>query len=202
MALCKKGVLMDFDNTVYKYDPCHEKAFRALHAEYRKICEPLSLPQFKKEYEKAREQVKSRTRHQAASHSRLLYLQVLIENRFGCTCPKETVKLEEVYWNTFLKNMRLEKWVLPFMKELRKHEIPVVIITDLTAAIQLRKIEKLALSKWITFLVSSEEAGIEKPAPAIFDYALKKIGCKAADVLLIGDSKTRDRHPAILTYRV
>lgn len=202
LALCKKAVLIDFDNTLYRYDPCHAKAFRALHSEYRKICEPLSLKQFETEYTRAQKQVKSRTRTQAASHSRLLYLQVLIENRFGCTCPAETLRLEKVYWDTFLKSMCVEKWVLPFLKELRKNKIKSAIVTDLTAAIQMRKLEKLGLSKWVDFLISSEEAGVEKPDKKIFEYAFKKLSCKPAEALLVGDNPARDRCAGVTTYRV
>lgn len=202
LALSKKAVLMDLDNTVYKYDPCHKKAMHTIFIEYRKICEPVSQTIFDREYKKAQKQVKGLTQKQAASHSRLLYFQAMLENRFGCTCYEETLRLEKLYWQTFMKTMRLEKWVLPFLKELKKQLIPVVIVTDLTTEIQMRKIKKLGLAKWTHALVSSEEAGIEKPDKKIFKLALKKVDCAPGNALLIGDSKQRDQCSGIITFHV
>ena len=202
LALSKKCVLLDLDNTVYKYDPCHQQAMDAVFSEYRKICEPVSRTVFDREYKKAQKQVKGLTKKQAASHSRLLYFQALLENRFNCTCYEETLRLEKLYWQTFMKSMRLEKWVLPFLTELKKQRIPVVIVTDLTAEIQMKKIKKLGLIKWTHALVSSEEAGVEKPDKRIFMLALKKVNCNPRQALLVGDGEHRDTCPGITTFRV
>ncbi|TMS19503.1 Haloacid dehalogenase-like hydrolase domain-containing protein 3 [Larimichthys crocea] len=43
-----------------------------------------------------------------------------------------------------------------------------------------------------SFLITSEEAGIAKPSPAIFDQALQKCGVPAATVAHIGDHYVKD----------
>lgn len=43
-----------------------------------------------------------------------------------------------------------------------------------------------------SFLITSEEAGIAKPSPAIFDQALQKCGVPAASVAHIGDHYVND----------
>lgn len=202
LALNKKGILLDIDNTVYRYDPCHKKAQQAAYELYKELCEPISKANFERACDTARKQIKTRTKNQAASHSRLLYFQRMLENRFGCTCYKESLKLERIYWQTFLKVIKLEPWVMPFLKEIRRGKLKVAFVTDLTAEIQMRKLDKLGLSAWTDFLVSSEEAGIEKPDPKIFQLALKKINCSPKEVLLIGDNKKRDVFKGMTTFYV
>jgi len=65
-------------------------------------------------------------------------------------------------------------------------------VTDLTAQIQLQKWQKLGLQRYIDFLVSSEEAGVEKPSPYIFELALDKLQLKAHEVIMIGDNANKD----------
>lgn len=73
----------------------------------------------------------------------------------------------------------------------------MLLVTNLTTAIQLRKIQKFGLAGLIDFLVTSEEAGKEKPAPLIFRLALRKAGCAARDVLTVGDDPAADRFTRI-----
>lgn len=42
------------------------------------------------------------------------------------------------------------------------------------------------------FIVTSEEAGREKPKPSIFRLALKKAGCSPKETVMVGDSVEKD----------
>jgi putative hydrolase of the HAD superfamily len=79
-----------------------------------------------------------------------------------------------------------------FLQEAKDKGIKMCIVTDLTAQIQMRKWIKLDLGRYIDFLVSSEEAGIEKPASYMFELAMEKLGVKAEDCIMIGDSEEKD----------
>jgi len=190
----KKAVLLDLDNTLYAYTPCHNQALARSSAFYRENIEPIPHRVFLKYYAQARAHIHRTLKGQAASHSRLLYFQTLLEKRTGRTCLEWTLRLEKLYWDTFLVHMRLYAWVKPVLDYCRGNNIRVVIVTNLTAAIQHRKLRHLKLHKHIDFLVSSEEAGLEKPAPIIFKIALAKAGCTAAQAVLIGDDSKQDRH--------
>ena len=50
------------------------------------------------------------------------------------------------------------------------------------ARFQIKKLEKLKLSKKIDFLVTSEEVGVEKPDLRIFSSALAKLNIKKDQV--------------------
>jgi putative hydrolase of the HAD superfamily len=186
-----KGILFDFDNTMYRYQPCHEKGLQALYQEFSTVM-PLPFEDFLMLYKEAQNALKLRTEHQAASHSRLLYVQYMLEKMLKRTDTDKSLFLEEVYWDAFMGEMQLREGVRQFIDECRKHGIILCIITDLTASIQFRKIRRLGLSGLFDFVVTSEEAGVEKPDPLIFSYALEKMGLHPKDVVMIGDDSKKD----------
>ncbi len=73
----------------------------------------------------------------------------------------------------------------------KKNSIKICLITDLTASIQFRKIINTKMDKYIDFVVTSEEAGVEKPDSVIFSLALSKLGLSSGEVIMIGDDKKR-----------
>ena len=62
----------------------------------------------------------------------------------------------------------------------------------MTAHIQYMKIERLGINDLIEILVTSEETGIEKPAPVMFELALEKLKLNASEVAYFGDSLEKD----------
>ena len=115
-----------------------------------------------------------------------------LEKFLGKTAFKHTLRLEKLYWITFLNKMKIDKNANLFINKCFSYKIPVCCITDLTAQIQFRKIIKLNLEEKINFIVTSEEAGIEKPNKVIFDLALEKIKLEYSDVIMVGDSFSKD----------
>ena len=75
---------------------------------------------------------------------------------------------------------------------LKKYKNNICLATDLTADIQYRKIKKLKLHNYCNSVVTSEEAGREKPHPYMFMLSLQKLGLKASEVCVIGDSFNKD----------
>lgn len=197
-----KVILLDLDNTLYPYAPCHLEALKRAYLAYRKFVEPISLPFFRRRYAKARKETRRRLRGLAASHSRLLYFQRLLESRLGRTDATNALRLEQAYWRGFLGRMRLHSWVRPFLRRCQREGKRIVIVTNLTAEIQMRKLQKMKLGKWIELVVSSEEAGVEKPDPAIFRYALKKADCRPHLALILGDDPKQDVCPPLRCLQV
>ena len=88
--------------------------------------------------------------------------------------------------------MKLRPGVLDFLTWCRKNGIVTCILTDLTADIQFKKMIHLKIDKLIDWVVSSEEAGADKPHKSMFRLALKKMGLSRSDVLMIGDNYHKD----------
>jgi putative hydrolase of the HAD superfamily len=75
---------------------------------------------------------------------------------------------------------------------LEKYQNKICLVTDLTAHIQYRKIHKLKLNQYCQSIVTSEEAGKEKPNPLMFKLALQKLNLKSSEVCMIGDNFKKD----------
>lgn len=190
-----KAVLMDLDNTFYEYDPCHKHALESSYVLINKFV-PWSLEEFKFKYKEAQKIVKTRIPFQAASHSRLLYFQNLLEAEFGMTMPDMILKLEDAYWRSFMEKIVLKQEFISFTERCHLNGVKICVVSDLTARIQLEKIRHLSLGKQIDLLVTSEEAGIEKPEAAIFKIALEKLGVRPEETIMIGDHHERDKKGA------
>ena len=79
-----------------------------------------------------------------------------------------------------------------FLRALKNSGAKISTCTDMTAHIQYRKISRLGLDKFIDFMVTSEETGFEKPAPIMFNFALKKMNVRAEEAACFGDALDRD----------
>ena len=186
-----RAVAFDLDNTLYDYDYCNKMAEETLLSV---ISEDLgiSISEASHLLKNAKSNVKRILGDEvASSHNRLLYMQNICEQ-----CNKNpfryAVKFYDTYWDCFLEHMTAFDYVIPLMEQLKNRGIVIGIITDLTAHIQYRKIAKLGLQNHIDHLVTSEEAGIEKPGRHIFDLMLKKMVLSPEETLMVGDSETKD----------
>lgn len=68
----------------------------------------------------------------------------------------------------------------------------VGLVTNGPTAIQRPKIDLLELEPLFPVIVISEEAGVWKPDPGIFEIALERCAVAAADAIYVGDSAEHD----------
>lgn len=69
----------------------------------------------------------------------------------------------------------------------------LVILTNGLAYVQNRRIGKSSIAEYFSHIVISEEVGVAKPNPEIFEHTLKLIDhTDKSEVLMIGDSLTSD----------
>ena len=186
------AVLFDTDNTLYEYEPAHKRAINSTSKKLNNLL-GISRKDFLHLYTIARSQIKVELGNVASSHSRLLYFQRLLEI---CGFKAElltALDLEQTYWRTFLANAPLFKGVELFLEDLKRKEIPIAIVTDLTAHIQLRKLTYFNLENTFDAVVTSEEAGADKPDLRNFELVLKKLSLsKAENIWMIGDNPETD----------
>lgn len=185
-----KGVIFDLDNTVYNYDICHECAVKKLR---KYACQKyaLNFEQFDRTFDEAKNYVKKRLGSTGASHNRMLYMQRFLE-LIGEKPTLDAITLYNLYWDTMLENMRTFDYVIPLMNNLKERKVLIGILTDLTAHIQHRKLAHMSLSEYVDIMVTSEEAGQEKPSEAAFELIIKKSGLLPCELLMIGDSYDKD----------
>lgn len=185
------AILFDTDNTLYPYDPAHETAMRAVREKVTRTFS-IDVEAFDKAYAEARKQVKKRLHHTAASHSRLLYFQRMLEIIGLGSQVMLALDFEQTYWRTFLSNAVLFDDVKALLDDLRLLGVPTAIVTDLTAQIQFRKVVYFGLDHYFDYIVTSEEAGHDKPHDAPFQIALEKMRPKGDCIWMIGDNPVND----------
>ena len=185
-----KAVILDLDDTLYAYEPLNQEAGERVR---KFACAELEITgqQYEEAYLFGRQETKRQLGDVGASHNRLLYFQKALEY-LGVHPMPLALRMYETYWGTFGEKMRLHEGAREFLEEMRARGICVMICTDLTVHIQHRKIEALGITQDITYLVTSEEAGKEKPAPEIFGLCLKKLKLPPGEVCCIGDSMSKD----------
>lgn len=185
------AILFDTDNTLYPYDPAHTAALQAVRA---KVVSTFSIDagDFDAAFDTARKQIKSRLGNTASSHSRLLYLQRMLENMGLGSQVLLALDFEQTYWRTFLTNAMLFDGVRELLEDLRLLGVPTAIVTDLTAQIQFRKVVYFGLEHHFNYIVTSEEAGFDKPHEAPFQIALEKMRPNGSCIWMIGDNPISD----------
>ncbi|MBD3355173.1 HAD-IA family hydrolase [Candidatus Woesearchaeota archaeon] len=189
--MMKKAVLFDLDNTLYDYDPAHKKALKQTHKILKKHIK-ISFKRFLKLYDVSKAEIHKELSGTASAHNRILYFQRLIEKTENTVVPNIILELYDTYWNTFLKSMKLRKNAVFTLKKLKEKGLKIVIVSDLTTRIQLRKLKKLKIADYIDFLVTSEEAGSEKPHSIMFLLALNKLKILPKEALMVGDNVVAD----------
>lgn len=185
------GILFDTDNTLYPYAPAHAAAQQAVRM---KITSTLSVSadDFDRAFADARDQIKQRLGATASSHNRLLYLQRMLEIMGLGSQVLLALDFEQTYWRTFLSNANLFDGIRELLDEVRLLGIPTAIVTDLTAQIQFRKIVYFGLEHYFDYIVTSEEAGFDKPHEAPFRIAVEKLRPQGDCIWMIGDNPVND----------
>lgn len=185
-----KALIFDIDNTLYDYDAAHEAAFQAL-AEDAGRSLGLSAQQFSDLHREANRIQQARAGiPSAAIHNRLIRYQIMLE-QIGEPISRAP-QMSEIYWSTFLAHMRLTPGAEECLSFLKEACFMVGIGTNMTADYQYAKLERLGLLRYVDFMVTSEEAGTEKPDSRFFALCVEKAGCSAGECVFVGDSLRHD----------
>ena len=185
-----KAVIFDLDNTLYNFDAANEFGIRALAA-YTEPVFGWDYPRMKDLYEESREKLTERMGDVGSAHNRLLRFQNLLEEKKLPLHP-HALEMAKAYWRGVLDNMAPSPGAREIMEELRRMGIRIGLGTDMTAYMQYEKLIRLGLMEYMDFIVSSEEAGTDKPGNAFFMLCARKAGCLPGECLFIGDNIVRD----------
>ena len=185
-----KAVIFDLDNTLYNFDAANEFGIRALAA-YTEPVFGWDYPRMKDLYEESREKLTERMGDVGSAHNRLLRFQNLLEEKKLPLHP-HALEMAKAYWRGVLDNMEPSPGAREIMEELRRMGIRIGLGTDMTAYMQYEKLIRLGLMEYMDFIVSSEEAGTDKPGNAFFMLCARKAGCLPGECLFIGDNIVRD----------
>ncbi len=188
----KKLLILDIDDTMCNASESYEKAIETCYVFFSKKHPSFSRNDFLKMYQEARNEVHLELSGTASMHDRFLYFQRMSELMELPFEPRNLEHITEVYWQSVYENLKLFPGVKETMRKIKESGILIGLATNLVADVQIKKLEKLGVEKYIDFVVTSQEAGKEKPHPSVFLLALKKAGCLPEESVMLGDSKDHD----------
>lgn len=186
------AVFFDLDNTLYPYQACNEAGKRAAWHRATALGYDLDREAFEARYQEARSEVKRELAGTASAHERFLYFKRLIEIHTGTHKSRHALELGEAYWEAYIDEMELFDGVRETFDAIAEAGLDIAIVSNLTTRIQLKKIEHLGIEGSIDLVVTSEEAGSEKPASIMFTLPLSQLDLRPSEVVMVGDSVTAD----------
>lgn len=184
-----KTVIFDLDDTLYDFwavDTLGKERVRDHAAAHCGVDGDLFLETF---LEMARFQFRVHS-DVSCCHSRIIRAQLACE-KLGLPINL-ALGLADAYWSAFLDNIVPYDGIPELMDELRARGLRIGIGTNMVADLQIKKLVRLGLAEKCHFMVSSEEADAEKPAPVFFALCAEKAGCPAGECLFIGDNPKVD----------
>jgi FMN phosphatase YigB (HAD superfamily) len=154
-------VIFDLDNTLYDYESANSAGEKALinflHENLK-----ISNSELTAHLIDSRKSVKLTLGATAASHSRLMYIREFLNSNDLNVYATFALECEQVFWRSYMDKMVLFEGVVEFVNYLRLSRSKLVLITDLSTQIQIRKLAWLGLEKAFELIITSEEAGGDK----------------------------------------
>jgi len=196
--------IFDLDNTLYDYEIPNASGEAALISFLSKYLGKAEL-EVSRVFEESRHRVKDRLSTTASSHSRLLYIRELLVQLDIQTNAAFALECEQVFWRDYFQKTQLFPGVEELLSVLRLAKTRLVLVTDLSSQIQLRKLAWLGLDKTFELIITSEEAGGDKktglPEALLREYISPvpetwSVGDQDWDHIFPGESKFFKKMPA------
>lgn len=186
-----KAVFFDIDDTIYDYIGAHNNTMPVMKEwAYQKL--GIAKEDLEGLVAKARVMADDRAgRDYAVNHNRLVRFQCMLE-MLGKPVFPYAYEMYNLYWDTLIDQITPSPGIEELMKRLKERGTYIGLGSNMTSDIQYRKVLKLGLGKYIDGIVTSEEAGVEKPDRRIFELCAQKAGVKMEESIFIGDSVCHD----------
>ena len=188
-----KHIFFDLDRTLWDFDAAAEVAFERIYDKYD--LEKLGIPsahEFHEVYHPLNEQLWELYREDKitkADLNRTRFLKPL--EHYGIHDVELADHLSEdyVYWSPRI--VRLVPGTMELLEYL-KPKYHLHLITNGFEEVQDTKLTLSGMKPYFETLTVSEEVGVKKPNPEIFQYALRKAHATAEESLMIGDEMAVD----------
>lgn len=191
-----KAVFFDLDDTLYtSFQAGDTYAYEKLE-EWAVNTFADKGTGFAEAFRASRKQLARRQPSMPPTHDRVLFAQGALES-MGLNAVRYSREAFRVYWDAVFAKMTLRPGVAECLEELRAAGIKVAICTNMLADIQMEKLEYLGIADKVDFLVTSEEAGADKPGAPIFWLAMHKCRCLPEEAVMVGDNWNHDVQGAL-----
>jgi len=187
-----KAIFFDWFNTLARYEPPREQLHSQVLREFNIEITPLKLlPGILAgdKYFFSEVATLSISKRSPEEQGKLYfrYAQIMLE-KVGIKLDPATIQQLIKKWPQIFRKTEfvLFEDVLDTLKKLKERQLVLGLITNATKDAVSRQRE-MGLEQYLDFTVTSEEAKADKPAPEIFELALKRAGVEASRAIHVGD---------------
>ncbi len=191
-----KNIYFDLDRTLWDFQTNSEKTLFDLIEKFA----PTLIPRFKEFltiYYELNEKLWVQYR------DGLLKKEVLRIKRFSDAFEQMNYlhsDFSEQFSNDYIKESPLKTTLFPYTIEilnyLKNKNYRLFLLTNGFQEVQIVKIRESGLQAYFDKMITSEEAGYQKPHRKIFEYALKTVNAKKDESIMIGDDLENDIYGA------
>jgi len=192
-----RAVLFDLDDTLFDHRLCARTALSELHAAHAQF-QGYPLDDFERLHSTFLEEL-----HPLVTRGEIPLEEARRERlrrlfRAVGAAPAEDLIAEAAaaYRESYIRFRQPIPGAAPLLAAV-KRRARVAIVSNNLLEEQQDKLRQCDLSEYIDVLVVSEEAGMSKPDPRIFEITLDRLGCRPDEVVMVGDSWTADIAGAI-----
>lgn len=191
----KKHLFFDLDHTLWDFDKNSAVAFDIIFKEYQF---PFSTDQFLEHYIPRNQYYWKLYQMNKISQQDLRFKRLNdVFEIFNISLPVNTInQISNLYIEHLPNSNYLFEGTIELLEYL-KPKYSLHIVTNGFHIVQDKKLENSKIKHYFTSITNSELAGVKKPHPTIFDFALSLAKASKHESIMIGDSLEADIQGAL-----
>jgi len=191
-----RGVIFDFDNTLYNYNRANNDAlaslFESIYQENQE--KTISVENIAKIYQTINKQVKE-SNNSAIKFNKTIYIKKILD--FFHISYISFEKYYNIYQSVFSRSFILYDGVVECLKYLKVQNIKIAILSNNIFIQQYQKLQESNILQYIDVIQTSDECGEEKPHINMFLQVSHKLQIPFHQLVYVGDDYNADIIPAL-----
>jgi putative hydrolase of the HAD superfamily len=182
-----KAILFDLDDTLITHKEALEAALAFIYPAYPELAKFYSYPTFVAAWKESLNSYYQNLTTEPLSERerRINRIAKIWKPVHDNPSPEFCLAVIANYLKAYEKNWRPHDDVIPSLTHLS--HLPMGIVTNGHVQQQNQKLRVCGLDRFFKTVVTSEEAGVGKPQPAIFHLACQRLGVDPRNVIYVGD---------------
>lgn len=185
-------VLFDLDDTLFDHIATSRAALAASTATLS-WPRPVAFEELHRRYSELLEEIHPLLlagRYTYPEARRLRFQRLLEPYQLGLTAA-ETDQFAAFHYEHY-QRLRQPVPGAAALLEALKPRVRIGIVTNNRTSEQVDKLQSLRLSPFVDALITSEEVGVTKPDPRIYEVALQRLGARPVATVMVGDNWQAD----------
>ena len=187
-----RGIIFDLDNTLCNYNESaingRVAVFEYLKTKYPHLTDELLKKAFHDSSVAALKEYMTGELNERKRQVRRFYLFLKYLN---LDKKEDPVFLRSLYYEKGIEHLKLYDGVRETLATL-KSRFKLALLTNGLVDLQNQKLDKIGIRNFFDCIIISEEVGIDKPNPKIFEVVLDCLGLKREEVIYVGDDPPFD----------